>query len=389
MSIFIWLSLFLQRIVFYLGDEPISISFILFFILLVFWIVSGKLKLLWYRFTLYLLVIGIMIFTALISLNSSPFFSLNSLLLLIVLYSPSVFVFKKDIHIKALTIFHKAMIFFSILGILQFFLQLVGVYIINFWSYIPKSIVINTFNFYIPIQYGSNLYKANGLFFLEPSFFSQFVALAIIIELNLLKKYWRLLIFIPALLFSFSGTGLLLLVIGSIPLIPRGKWKQILALLIIFGILGSFFFTSEYGIYITKRLAEFTSTGSSAYMRFISPFVNYWEFILREDTVSIFLGLGPGASNRYHWDTPVEPNFFIKILVEYGILGTLFLVYITHIFFYKKPFWLSFSIFLTMSILSGGSILVPQIIVIFYILHLFHCGIENNKKPAPELSMDT
>jgi hypothetical protein len=234
--------------------------------------------------------------------------------------------------------------------------------------------VINSFNFQIPVQYGSSIYKSNGLFFLEPSFFSQFVALAIIVELNLLKKYWRLAIFIPALLFSFSGTGLLLLIIGTIPLLPRGKWKQIVSLLLFSALLGYIFFSSEYGQYITRRLLEFRSTESSAYMRFIGPFINYRDYIQTEEAVNIIFGLGPGSSNRYYWATPVEPNIFVKIFFEYGILGAFFLAYIIYIFFNKKPFWLSSCIFFTLAFLSGGSILVPQIIVIFYIIHLLHCS---------------
>lgn len=378
MSLFIWLSLLLQRIVFHLGDEQLGITFILLFVFVIYWIISGDLKIKWRRFYFFIFVAGVMVFAALIALNSSPFFSLNSLLLLFVLYSPSVFVFDENRYLKALSHFHKAMFIFSMIGILQFFLQLLDIYIINWWSILPERMIISTFNFQIPIQWGSSLYKSNGLFFLEPSFFSQFVALAIIIELNLLKKYWRLLVFIPALLFSFSGTGLLLLIIGSLPLVPRGKWKQVVALLLIFTILGSIFFTSEYGQYVTRRLEEFSTRGSSAYLRFVSPFTNYWEFIHREDTVSIFLGKGPGSSNRYKWATPVEPNFFVKVFVEYGLIGILFLIYIIQIFFNKKPFWLSSSIFFTMAFLSGGSILVPQIIAIFYGIHILHTDLAIN-----------
>ena len=193
-------------------------------------------------------------------------------------------------------------------------------------------------------------------------------------------------IFIPALLFSFSGTGLLLLVIGAIPLIPPSKWKQTFSLVVIFVILGSIFFTSDYGQYITSRLSEFTRTSSSAYMRFVSPFTNYWDFIYSENTQSIILGLGPGASNRYNWETPVEPNLFVKIFVEYGVLGAIFLAYIIYIFFDKKPFWLSSCIFFTLAFLSGGSILVPQIVIIFYIIHIFHRNTSPAHNPLPQES---
>ena len=66
------------------------------------------------------------------------------------------------------------------------------------------------YNLVIPVGIGS-LLKSNGFFIIEPSTFSQFMALGLIIEATLFRRPRYLIFFILALVLSFSGTGWIVL----------------------------------------------------------------------------------------------------------------------------------------------------------------------------------
>ena len=80
-----------------------------------------------------------------------------------------------------------------------------------------------------PIEYGSEYYKSNGVFMLEPSHFSQILALGVIAELASRRRTTRLAILSLALLTTYSGTGPLLLAIMSPLLAPLVGFRNIAA----------------------------------------------------------------------------------------------------------------------------------------------------------------
>ena len=294
------------------------------------------------------------------------------MVLLIGLYFWSVFTFKENGQFIAFKSFRAIMLIFSIIGILQFSTQLIGLPYRDWLGFIPTQYIINNYNYSAPLTYGSLLYKSNGIIFLEPSFFSQMVALAIIIELYYFKKYWRLLILLPALLFSFSGTGLILLAIGLIPFINLHNVKNMILVGCILVFFLFLFYSSGFSSYTFTRIIEFQVPNTSGYMRFISPIKTYIEFATMEgDTSKFWFGLGPGVSEDYKWNTGTYWNSVMKLLVEYGIAGLAFIAYLIFIFFSKRPFWLSLSVFLMFSVLSG-SLLIAQYVVFYYPLILLH-----------------
>ena len=70
--------------------------------------------------------------------------------------------------------------------------------------------------------YGSHEYRANGVFLLEPSFFSQVLAVGIVAELCTFGRLSRLALFGLALIVSYSGTGLIVLAV-CLPLCLIGR----------------------------------------------------------------------------------------------------------------------------------------------------------------------
>src|SRR5262249_3388682 len=76
---------------------------------------------------------------------------------------------------------------------------------------LPDSLVLKGFNAMIPLYWSSPIFKSNEIFFLEPSFFCQFLALAVVAELLVQGRLLRLLLLGAGLVSSYSGTGLTML----------------------------------------------------------------------------------------------------------------------------------------------------------------------------------
>ena len=134
---------------------------------------------------------------------------------------------------RAIRLFHPAgMLVVAIAGILQFFGQLVvkGPLLFTFVGIFRPDLISHGFNYVIPVPGLGGLNKSNGFFLVEPSSFSQLMALAIIVELEFFKPSWRLGVLGLALMLSFSGTGLLLFAaIVPLYLLRRG-WGGVLLL---------------------------------------------------------------------------------------------------------------------------------------------------------------
>lgn len=374
MPILLWIIILSQRLAVSVSGYQFSVGMIVFILFILFWLTTKDIYIIRERLVLILIVFSVILISTGVSSTYSGTFSSPSLFMLIGLYSWSIFAFRKDRRLIALKHFRSIMLIFSIVGVVQFLLQLIGVPHRNWLDFVPAEYIIKKYNYSIPINYGNALYKSNGIVFLEPSIFSQFVSLAIIVEMYYFKKHRRLFVLLPALLFSFSGTGLMLLAVGALLFIFSRKWNKFVisygSVLLIF--LGLFYF-SGYSSYTLNRIAEFQNPSTSAYLRFISPAVSYTNFFLGEgNTAKFWFGLGPGATEEYQWITKTAPSTIMKLFVEYGIVaGLLFLSYMIYLFFSKQPFWLSLSTF-TMFIALSGALLTPQTFVFYYAVLILH-----------------
>lgn len=192
----------------------------------------------------------------------------------------------------------------------------------------PRALLIQGYNNQIPLDLGSSIQKANGVFLLEPSFLSQLMAVAIIAELGDTGRRWtatraaRLASFGAALFLSYSGTGLLVLM-ATLPVlvIAQRRWSLLLLGMLAIGAAAAFHEALRLDIYL-ERAGEFTSVRSSGFERFVSPFLLFEEFLWRDPWRSLF-GVGAGSylphvAIAYY---PAAEMAYSKIIFEYGVLG--------------------------------------------------------------------
>jgi hypothetical protein len=268
--------------------------------------------------------------------------SMPSLAYALALYPVFVFTVRMDApsHLKLMDAYQKIMLVVSVLAVAQFAGQFVhpGVDLFLWAPHLPfldrlhaltriglleeyASLTGQAYNTLNPLGYGTALFKSNGFFLLEPSLLSQFAALAVIIELSCFAARSRILFYLAAMLVAYSGTGpMLLAVFGWIFL-----WRFNRRILLL-GMLGAFLLAAMAGPLrldaFLARAGELTSTTSSGFARFVSPFWLIGDFQL-ERLGTLLFGFGPGAIDLYTAAVPYgahDPTWG-KVIFEYGFVG--------------------------------------------------------------------
>lgn len=254
-----------------------------------------------------------------------PEFSITSLLLLVALHLPYVFVLSHpDDGRRINQFFINLVTLFAWLGIAQYALQffISPRFLFPIENFVPNAFIVQHFNRQAALSYGSEVYRANGVFLLEPSFFSQVLAVAIVAELCTLRRMTRLAPFGIAMLASYSGTGILVLAI-CLPLyaLSRRRWGLLLlgvfALAMLIGLQQSL----HLGGFLS-RAGEFGSTQSSGFARFVGGFYLFDQFLWNDPWRTLF-GYGAGAFTTYaaHAAYAVAEMAVVKIVFEFGLIG--------------------------------------------------------------------
>ena len=222
-----------------------------------------------------------------------------------------------------LYVYNTHMMVMGVLGILQFLLQFGGIRLFSFEGIVPDALLIE-FAYHVvnPTSYGSPWFKSNGMFFLEPSLFSQFTAIALAAEVILFRRPTFVVVFCLAIIASYSGSGLLTLATALVILsVFRPRYALFLFALAVAAILALAVLSKVaphvYDYYTTRAL-EFQTSGSSGYQRYVSPYLLLGAVA---EGWNIIVGYGPGAAEKFRLGFAYDVNALVKIVVEYGLIG--------------------------------------------------------------------
>ena len=332
---FTWGTLFcclvLQRFAVPLAGLKVSLATPLVLSLAAWAVASGTLVIERRRMALYCGLCAVALFSVAtqisLPLAMAPRMSLTSLYYWLAITGFAVLRFRYPVSETAFfRIVALALAALAVAGLAQFVLQLIGVSFFSFVGVVPDSFLIEEqYNVTIPLDRGLN--KSNGFFLVEPSVFSQFMALAVVIEALYFRRAAYLALFFIGLLSSVSGTGWM--VLGSyiaVLAVGAGRRGLLGAILLAAGCALAFTALSvvlpEVADAMSGRVYEFTLPGTSGHERFVTPIMALQDLFNAAPWVSV-TGIGPGASEQlmipyiYHLNTPV------KVLMEYGVFGLL------------------------------------------------------------------
>ena len=214
----------------------------------------------------------------------------------------------------------------AVCGIVQFAAQFVLPYnfVFPIETMVPPELLIDGYNTQIPLYFGAKIYKSNGFFCLEPSFFSQLLAISIVVELVTRNRLSRLALMACGIAVSYSGTGLIVLMF-CIPtlIIARRRWDLIALGLLCLG--GAMLLSDKLSLDVfLQRAGEFSERRSSGFERFVGGFYLFDQYLWSEP-LNALTGHGAGTFLRFARranEFAAEMAFF-KIVFEFGIIGAI------------------------------------------------------------------
>lgn len=251
----------------------------------------------------------------------------------------------------------------AVLGVIQFSAQFVvgERYAFPIESFTPKGFLISGFHYLNTLYYGSSILKTNGIFLSEPSFYSQLVAIGLLAELSCSQRLPRIALLCLAILFSYSGTGFIVLAAGlPIVLISTRRFDLLAALVGMIVLAAAFAVPLKLDI-LLNRISEFGQHSSSAYQRFIG-----WYFLaqdsLSQDTMRALFGYGAGTFRNIAFQYSsygTAELLHSKIIEEYGLLG--FIGYIGFLMYciFSSPFPLGLRVAVAVLQFMNGAFAEP------------------------------
>jgi hypothetical protein len=317
-----------QRFGLNFGSYSLNAVMVAMYLLLGVAAVTGSLQVWLPRLVAYCVCMSAGLLSLLVNLNfaGASKTTVSSMALLLVMYFPFAFALKAPVATVVnvrwvLGALADVTLLCAIAAIAQFFVQFFvrPDWLFDFTPYLPEWLRgPGGYNTVIPI--GSN-YKSNGFFFREPSGASFAIAFGLLVELSLFGRVWRMACLALALAVTYSGTGLLALLIGLAFSIRPGSIARLAGPFTVIA-LGAWALEDSLDLSFTlDRIGEFGSEGSSAYIRYIGP-VRLVADMLVAEPWSFWLGLGPGTVARlsqsaYQFHDPT----WAKLLVEVGVTG--------------------------------------------------------------------
>jgi hypothetical protein len=283
------------------------------------------------RLGFYCLTLAVLVLPQLLQAGT---YSIQSLLMLAVLHIPYAMVVTRGHELvpRVLKFFLHIATLLSVLAIAQYFLQgfIDQALLYPIDNLVPQQFVVQGFNSQGTISYGSTQVRATGMFMLEPSFLTQFLAVAIIAETLTSSRLWRLGLYAMGILVAHAGTGMLILaIVMPFVVITRRRWDLLLIGAV--GIVLVFAFGEALNLdMITNRAGEFNDPNSSGFARFVGGFYMFEE-MLWPNLVRALFGYGAGSFLEYThlFSIEVADMPMTKMIFEFGLVGAA--VYFTFI----------------------------------------------------------
>ncbi len=320
--------LFLQRFALPLGAKPINIVGPIGLGLVALGLVQGTLAFHRVRLAAFL-ALAALATTGLMWQDARPDggeLNLNSMAQFVLLSSFAVVTFAQPVEeARFFRIFTRWLGVIALCGIAQFAAQFVGVHVFAFTGLLPTSILFESgYNLVIPVGV-AELFKSNGFFLVEPSVFSQFMAIGLIIEILAFHRPRYFAVFALGLLLSFSGTGWMVLGSFVVAAVLGMGWRGVAiggaTVLLLAVLLGAAQLAAPDFVHaLVGRFGEFSQPGTSGFQRFVTPF---WALqdALDLHPSALLMGLGSGVSERLPLPYAYDVNTPVKIGLEYGVFG--------------------------------------------------------------------
>lgn len=368
-----------QRFALPLGGFPIAVPLVAMYVFLVLARLRGGVRYNRVRSELFIASAAlVMLATYGASFFGSSSISINSVILLLIIYIPWVFCISsqfRDLFVPLARFYTKIMLVAAVIGIFQLGSQYAGVWVYQDFilNVVPENFLLQDYNVSYQLAWNDPTTKANAFVFLEPSFLCQFLAVALVVALLIRAPAWQ-----PALLgmgmaATLSGTGIILLVI-SVALMVVVAPNRIRPNYVLAGVVGlAIVFTTPAADILLDRRNETSQEGSSGYIRFVQPYTEV-SAGLTEDVSRLFVGAGPGSADRLltsfrSGGDAVVYTIAPKLAFEYGLVAmVVFVGFLVVSVVRGPPIPVLPTAILIMIFFMSGSLLQPHTLALAWML---------------------
>ncbi|WP_299038898.1 hypothetical protein [uncultured Pseudokineococcus sp.] len=287
---------------------------------------------------LYAVGVGALVVLTAVSWARGQAPSLTSLLFAVAIYAVAVVrprLGRAGVE-RVLDRFAAVMVVAAVVGLAQTSGQYLGVPYRDWLAeVVPEPFLQQGYNTADPVAYGASLYRANGVVFLEPSFYATFLAVALLVVLRRGRGVVAAALLAAALVPTLAGNGVVVAGLGILVL-ALGPGRRRLGLLVLpaVGALAIAVVTPVGELFL-RRATEISSPGTSSSLRLVEPYTVVVPAYL-EAPGGLLLGNGAGSVTEVAGApgvgvgllTPILP----KLLFEYGLVGAvLFLLFVLHV----------------------------------------------------------
>lgn len=254
--------------------------------------------------------------------------SLLSLAFVVVLYAMLAFsaTLSPTAVAKVERVFLGMMAFFAVVSVLQMLVQFLGIpYEDLLLRVLPESLLLDEYHTADPIAYGASLRRSNGVFFLEPSFLSLYLGLALALAVYRRRGLLLVTVLLVGMVPPLGGSGVVVAVPALALLALTGRRRALLTVLPALAVAVLVASVTPLGERYVERSTEGGDAETSTSFRLIQPYSVLLPQAV-EDPLVAAIGHGAGRADDYLTQTgtpevtqPIVP----KVLFEYGVLGAL------------------------------------------------------------------
>lgn len=320
---------------------------------------------------------------------AAPFVSVNSWAYWIVTWFPVVVGFRNQAphaYRRSLRAVGHLGVLIGAVSALFGLLQLLGIGYRDWLAeFVPSALLVQGYATSYPVVYGSEVYKSNAWFALEPSFLSftlgAFAMCAILVRLHPLT----VLVMGAGLLATAAGSGLAILAVGVIALVWSRAGRSRLRPYLLPGMaLAIVSLMTPFGPSVLTRLGDEGRSGSSASLRSIEPYL-YLLPQWTNDPAAVLFGRGAGSS-RWVTDNLGIPGLLVpsvaKVLFDYGLLaGALLLLLILAVFRHSPEPALALALAVSMLTVQPAS--QPLVLCAIALCSLWSSGGRDTRPASP------
>jgi hypothetical protein len=235
------------------------------------------------------------------------------------------------------------------------------------------------------VFYDSPYQRANGLVFLEPSFFSLFCGLGLAAGLYLRVGLVPLGILAAGLITSVSGNGMVVAAAAVAVLVATRQWRSLRPLAVPAVVVAIVVVAFGLGPVLATRITEVTRTDSSASFRFIQPYGIFADHLV-QSVPTLLIGQGAGTADtlasavRTDLVAPIIP----KVVYEYGLVtAVVLLAALVSMTLSRVPTWVVGAGLALVYWVINPSLLVPLVPFTVFTFMTLWAPLRSPPEPAP------